>query len=639
MSRAIDDFCRVPLSFATTRHALGFVSFLHLAYGIGRTSIVSQINNMPGVVRATDIRSEDSDFEDRSMSGTNSMMHVKLLSSAAVDPVRSHGKRRHGTHAGGLHPKSAIGQNGHTGGTHQPNSMEVSGSGEVGEQTASMPLRIGAAFVGEGKVNQTSAWATSLVALRFSAWSMVRALRQFSPFDLCMVQDHGQTLLAGHIYTRTPGAKVLRKGSANDWASLMIAFALFVVCDRFFQKIVQHRTIGKANIGVDVIQGAVDPSVVMLRSIFDRCDVKEKGAVSRRDLINGCMQCSDISNFFCLKVAADEAATEEVSIVDAALSSYGPSMDAKLDWNNFCASSVIVRSQRFRQAKEVARGRDGDAPIYVMMLAFWIFTGVVYNALVFVTRGEEAALVWGSGYVLEWLLSIDDLFVCHLIFRVFRTPRSMLHFPLFVSIVGGMFFRFMLFFFIGFLVSGCSLLRMFFGGLLIYSGIRVVWEPEESQEDIQNSLVMRAISLFLGDRLVEDYDAFGRLFAIRGGRWVATRMFPVLLILLVTNAVFSVDAVSAKIAQISDPYTAVSSSVVAMFGLRSMFHLIEHLVEAFELLKHGLCFVLVFMGFELVVADYIEVPASAVFVVSGFVLVLCVGGSWLKRAVAVIAKS
>jgi tellurite resistance protein TerC len=277
---------------------------------------------------------------------------------------------------------------------------------------------------------------------------------------------------------------------------------------------------------------------------------------------------------------------------------------------------------------------------HVMAVLFWIFSAVIFNAVIWARRGPEAALQWGSGYVLEWLLSFDNLFVYHVIFRVYHTPKSNVHFALFVGIGGAIIFRMFFFLVVSSIVSFSYLLKLFFGCLLIYSGVKVALEEEEEEDsDCQQSMVLKCLSSLLGDRLLDYYDLGGRLFVVNGGKWHATLLVPVVVLLEVTDVVFAMDSVSAKVAQIPDYYICVSSSVVAMFGLRSMFFLVEDLVETFDMLKYGLCCILVFIGLELLAADYVDLPASAAFAFISGVFAFCILGSLVKQATVITGSA
>merc|ERR1719316_1140114 len=104
----------------------------------------------------------------------------------------------------------------------------------------------------------------------------------------------------------------------------------------------------------------------------------------------------------------------------------------------------------------------------------------------------------------------------------------------------------------------------------------------------------------------------------------------VVLCLEFTDILFAIDSCSAKIAQIDDQFIAYSSSILAIFGLRAMFFIIKDLVDYFELLKYGLCFILVFIGVELMVSYWVDLPSSTACIVICLTFALCIGGSWIK---------
>merc|ERR550514_1089756 len=110
-----------------------------------------------------------------------------------------------------------------------------------------------------------------------------------------------------------------------------------------------------------------------------------------------------------------------------------------------------------------------------------------------------------------------------------------------------------------------------------------------------------------------------------------TLLVPVVIILEVWDVVFAIDSVSAKVAQIPDQFMNYSSTVFAMFGLRAMFFIIHDLVQYFELLKYGLCFILVFIGMELMFEDYVKLPASVVTILIATVFAVCCIGSIIKE--------
>jgi len=157
-------------------------------------------------------------------------------------------------------------------------------------------------------------------------------------------------------------------------------------------------------------------------------------------------------------------------------------------------------------------------------------------------------------------------------------------------------------------------IRFVFGAFLIWSGIEAAREEEDDDDDVMNTRLVRTLKWLLGNRLREDYDNETHAIFIRDekGRLQVTVLFVVICILEVTDVIFAVDSVSAKISQIPQEYIAFSSSVLAMFGLRATFFIVHDLVQMFEMLKYGLCIILIFIGLELMFSQWLKLDSSTV---------------------------
>jgi tellurite resistance protein TerC len=206
-----------------------------------------------------------------------------------------------------------------------------------------------------------------------------------------------------------------------------------------------------------------------------------------------------------------------------------------------------------------------------------------------------AALEFLAGYVVEYSLSVDNIFVFVVVLSYFAIPSQLQHRVLFFGILGALVFR------AAFIALGAILLRYnwvtwIFGAFLIVTGVRMMFAKGEGVEPEENALIR------LFRRFVPvTPQMHGRNFFVRvDGRRHATPLFACLLVLEMTDIVFAVDSVPAIFALTDEPFIVYSSNIFAILGLRSLYFLLKGAVDKFHLLKYGLGIVLVFVGLKMV---------------------------------------
>jgi len=273
------------------------------------------------------------------------------------------------------------------------------------------------------------------------------------------------------------------------------------------------------------------------------------------------------------------------------------------------------------------------------ILAFWVCAGLTYNVYFYWRFGAAPATDWFVGYLLEWMLSIDNLFVFHIIFRFYKMPPVLMKKALFFGITGAVLFRMLTFFTIGSLLHLAHWFRRAIGVALIYSAYQAVNEADDEEHDVSQTYGVSGLRWLLGNRLVERLDtpeaAEGRLLVWdSSGRTCVTLTAFVILLLEVTDICFALDSVSAKIGQIPNLYVAYTSSILAVFGLRAMFFVIRELVECFDMLKYGICMVLVFIGVQMILDPWVHLRPSTACVVVVLVFIVCIAMSAVRMATA-----
>jgi len=217
---------------------------------------------------------------------------------------------------------------------------------------------------------------------------------------------------------------------------------------------------------------------------------------------------------------------------------------------------------------------------------------------------KTLALEFITGYVVEYALSVDNIFVIVLIFSAFAVNKNHYHKVLFWGIIGAVIMRF------SFIFIGASLITHFhwiiylFGAFLIYTGVRMfISRNDEENIDSKNHPVVKFASKYFA---VYPKFSGNRFFIKIDHKKLITPLFLVLLIIEVTDLVFAVDSIPAIFSITKDPYIVFFSNIFAILGLRSMFFLLINVIEKFHYLKVGLAVLLAFIGAKMLASDYAE---------------------------------
>jgi tellurite resistance protein TerC len=235
----------------------------------------------------------------------------------------------------------------------------------------------------------------------------------------------------------------------------------------------------------------------------------------------------------------------------------------------------------------------------IVWVALALLFGLLFYQYSLSKFGPEIAsqnvLQFLTGYVIEYSLSIDNIFVFVLVFSYFGIPSKYKHRVLFYGILGALVFRAI------FIALGSALMQFhwviyLFGGFLIITGIKMMFTGKEEIEPEKNFLI-RIFRRFMP--VTHEID--GKSFFKRiGGTWHATPLFIALLFLEATDIIFAVDSVPAIFGVTSEPLIVFTSNIFAILGLRSMYFMLAGVVNKFHLIQYGLAFVLVFVGLKMV---------------------------------------
>jgi len=262
--------------------------------------------------------------------------------------------------------------------------------------------------------------------------------------------------------------------------------------------------------------------------------------------------------------------------------------------------------------------------------AVWIALALGYCLGIHFWLGQQKALEFLTGYLIEKSLSMDNLFVFLLLFSYFRVGGEYQHEVLFWGIVGALVMRAI------FIAAGITLIQRFewiiyvFGAVLIVSGFKMAIEKEK-QIAPEKNLVLRLFRKIFP--VTPEYEG-KKFFLQRDGRRYATPLFVVLLVIETTDVIFAVDSIPAVLAISKDPFIVYTSNVFAILGLRALYFALAGVMGLFHLLHYGLSAILVFVGAKMILsAWHIEIPIGIALGVVGGVLALSVLASliWPER--------
>ncbi len=287
---------------------------------------------------------------------------------------------------------------------------------------------------------------------------------------------------------------------------------------------------------------------------------------------------------------------------------------------------VLVDLGMFHKSAKERTLRDS-----AIWTALWVALAVIFGAVMsfyLSARGDvpdggvrRAVLEFFSCYLLEWSLSIDNVFAFLLVFQFFRIGPKYHSRILFLGICGAVFFRAI------FIALGAWLVRfqaalIVFGAIILVSGLKMMFMKEADDEEGPPGWMVKMQSWIRFDPAAEG-DHF---FVVHDGKRWATRAFLALLAIEISDLVFAVDSVPAAFGITTDPFLIFSSNVLAILGLRSLFFVLSHMARAFHLLQYGVAVVLVLIGIKMTIV----VPVFKYHLPPGwwFVIILfCLGVS------------
>jgi len=274
----------------------------------------------------------------------------------------------------------------------------------------------------------------------------------------------------------------------------------------------------------------------------------------------------------------------------------------------------------FHRKAHVVRLREA-----LVWSALWITLSLLFNLWIYAQLGPQAALDFFTAYLIEKSLSIDNIFVFLLIFSYFQVPPQFQHRVLFWGIVAALLMRAL---FIG---AGLALIAKFdwilyvFGAFLVYTGIKMAVRREGEIHPERNP-VLRLFRRFFP--VTNEYHEASFLVRM-DGRYAATPLLVVLLVVETTDVIFAVDSIPAVLAITVDPFIVYTSNVFAILGLRALYFALAGIMELFHYLHYGLSAILIFVGVKMIVAHVYEVPTILALAFIALTMVISIVASMM----------
>jgi tellurite resistance protein TerC len=256
---------------------------------------------------------------------------------------------------------------------------------------------------------------------------------------------------------------------------------------------------------------------------------------------------------------------------------------------------------------------------------FWVVLALGFFVFLWLEEGNKIALEYLSAYLMEWSLSVDNIFVFIIIFSSFKVKEKFYGRVLLIGILMAIFFR------IIFITIGVALVHRFewllyiFGLFLLYTGYKMFVSNEEEEFDPHDTKIYRFLKKFLP---LAASDGDGRYIIRQNGRPMYTTLFVVVVLLAAIDLVFALDSIPAVMGISREKLVIYTSNIFAVLGLRSLFFLLRGAVSKFDYLQQGIAIVLIFIGIKMLTEHWLGwIPKHIQVLISLLVILVCISGS------------
>ena len=257
---------------------------------------------------------------------------------------------------------------------------------------------------------------------------------------------------------------------------------------------------------------------------------------------------------------------------------------------------------------------------------FWVALALGFFIFMWIENGQIIAFEYISAYLMEWSLSIDNIFVFILIFTSFSVKAKHIPRVLLIGIMMAIVFR------VIFITVGVALVERFswvlylFGAFLVYTGYKMFTSSEDEEFDPHDTKLFKYLNKVLP---LAKHDGDGKFSVIENGKKLYTTLFVVVIMLAAIGLVFALDSIPAVVGITRDKIVIYTSNIFAVLGLRSLFFLLRGAVSKFDYLQQGIAIVLVFIGVKMLAEHWIShwIDKQTMVFISLGVILVCISGS------------
>lgn len=256
---------------------------------------------------------------------------------------------------------------------------------------------------------------------------------------------------------------------------------------------------------------------------------------------------------------------------------------------------------------------------HALALFIWLLVAAIYATVIWVRLGAEAGITWTTGYILEFIFSIENIFVFHIVISAFKTPIKLTQRALFIVICCQIVFQMVFYMGLAHWLRSLEVLPYILGFWLLYVGVESAREENHGQINMKEMMGYRVFSRVLGNRLSPEYEEDGLLIFAVKGRFYVSLLAVVTACLLTVDFLLEIDVTLTKIEELDNEYLAFTSSVTAGFAMPELFFIARDLFRRYRLLQYGVSFALLLFGAEMVCQKLVAVPellsCAAIFTV------------------------